>query len=703
MRKSQFSNLQRDSIAQQTDNLSKISEQLSDESKGEHMRRLPKRKITEKTKKRMTMFLGRRKEIEEAAQQLESKKFILKSNNLTQTTPALMYSTQIDQAPLVADPTNPFMYKSIEKTLKKHKTANEIKPLIFAFLLINSLIIGCFIGISIYSSSNNTAFDQFLAVNTEVNHNLQASRMLLQNILMTYALKENLVNESRYNILTVYDSSSKIRGLSSYSEFLELQRNDTIKALKTSSDNLVQVLSSKGVQSKDLLGQSVTARSVLSREVNFTLSWSAIAGQLFRLNALAYDFNNGVLNGGWPQPLLLENLLNYLMNYLPASTRSISSDWYKNTSADLLENYQSIQYFVFAIVFLIMILISAGVFTLMFVIRKLTSMLKTFSLASPHHIKERMIQLKSLISKMEKMRETMFYVCDQLDEAYILQQEEKVSLNKPNKNSLHYRETKFLFPKLGVSLFLVMIIYLSLAGLTLGMLALISSSISRQTWLRDKKIAAEDILFSFENHFNEILALIILKNGTIENKPYSEFFSNYEEKLRHSMTFATKLVSQDTSSSSSVEDDLLNSIQTLYSGNLCNNVAEDLSRICDLIDSQYPRQGMAQVERHLAEFYAQVYFQILVNGGSSSAIINQRDFVELEFAFIKIYEPAITNLLKSTQSRTETSVTSSLALAYIATSLLAMLVSMFSYRVFDTSFKSAMHVAYVLPSSTAFT
>lgn len=689
----------------QTDNLSRISEQPShNQSKMEEIRRLPKRRITDKTKKKMTVLFDKRKEINFAAQRLEEQKYMLKSSGFTQTSHAVAYSVQIEAAPSLVPTTDTF-YKTLELCVKKYSTLRLLRLTVPLFIVLNLMIVSMLGGIILFTGLKITQYSKYVTMHGSVQTNLQACRKLLRHAIQIKALRDGLVSESRYNHIADYDSASNLDYLRRYSVFLEKERNHTIDQLEKSANDLIgQVSNLESIESL-MLNRETSMENILAPGMSSDLDRSMIAGQILRIGSLAFIFNQAVLRNSWPENLTLQNLLDYLMDNIKQAAKIFSEQYFEEETESMLFQLGATQFLIYAIVLIISMLVTTGVVAFVVVIRRLANLLKALSYVTPHDIQERMTQLRAVMAKMDKMKESLYYMCDQLDEGYVLSQEKKEDQEKTKAPKIHFKVSKFLFPRLGIAAVFLMVMYLLLAGLTLAILILTSNKAGRLRWLQDNQQVIDTIQTNYETNFNEILSLLVLKNLTLENKPYSVFFSNYGDRIRNSMNYFSQLTSETSSisSSSSFNANLLSVYRSLYSDNICDRSTVGLRSVCRLVDGQTAVQGFAQIERRLAELFSQVYRQS-DEGMQTSTIMGQRYFVEIEFAYAVVYEPIIERLMIDTVNAMAVEAGYSDLLAYIVASVcitaLVTMSSAVSYQLCDASVRSTLHACFTLSVSS---
>lgn len=695
---------QEDSKLMHTDNYSKISEQPSQDKSNveEDMRRLPRRRITDNTKKKMTIIYDKRKEIDFAAQRLEEQKAIHKSSGFTQTSHALAYSKQVDVVPTLS-PSTEVTNRALERCISRYSTARLLRPLIALFVALNLMIIVIYGGVTLYTALMVNDYRKYIDLHTHIYNSLQASRKLLRNAIQSTALDQGLVTTTHYNHIADYDSTSDLSYLRNYSTYLEKDRNNTISQLEQSSKYLIELGSANIKLQRLMLQQDIAMKSYFATNVTVDQKWSTTGGQVLGVGALAHMFNQAALNGSWPADLTMKNLYDYLMNNFKQTSDKISSQWFKNETTQLLSQLKATQFFVYAIIFIIVVLVSTGVIAFFIVLRKLADLLRTLSVVGPHDILERMTQLKLVIAKMDKMKDSLYYMCDQLDEGYVLAGEKKPDKDKPKTQKLHFKISRPLFPRLRLASVFLMAMYFLLAGLTSAIFILTTEKAARITWLQDYQRTAEAMLGSYEDRFNDLLALLVLKTSTIDNKPYSEYFDAFDLKVRNNMSYFSQLTSEDTPNSSAFNTAILSRYQSLYSDDICSHAIASLQTACAQVDSQYARQGFAQIERHLVEMIVQVYHQAQ-RGVDAATVMQQRDYVEIEFAFTAIYEPIVRRALMDTVDCMASEATYGDMLVYVMASvgvtIIVMLSTAISYRLCDISVRSTLHACFAMSASS---
>lgn len=640
-------------IVQQSENPSRLSEHPSDvQSNNEEVKRLPKRKMTDKTKKKMTIIYGKQKEIDKAAQQLEEKKLILKSRDFSQTNLPQGVSIQSDQkAKIELVYNSDKIYKAVEKSLNKNHAKKLLKGLAWLFFCVNLTVIAFCIGINVYLVENSKSYTEYNDLQANLNTNFKACRRLLWNFIMTSALKSGSISNNRYSLLLPLFSSEYQQQYSDFGIYLEGQRNKSILFFESSSSSIINLAINKGL--KEVTGsEMIDLKSQLSSSLSTSNIWSFVSGHVLRLGGLVYQMNQFLLSKEPLPPLIENNSLDYLMNFLQPDEDKIVGVIADHQSTAYVNKLDDLQYLVFSIVFVVIVVILVGIVYFVLIAKKFENVLKLFSQLTPRDINERKTQLKVVVHKMERFKDSLYYSNEQLEEGYVLPSDDRENV-KPISLTVFFKKSRFIFENLLRAASTMLTSYILLAGLALALLILLALKKEELVWLEEKKTVSQKMVKTYSEHFNEVYSMLLLPERTIKNLPLSQFFSDYDKTIRTSMNLVPQLVTESSLSSTQYSSSLSSFIRSVYNKNICPLADPSLLQVCSQIDNKYPEQGLSQIETRLASFFTQIYFQKMIQYLQPATIINQPDFVQVELSFNEIYSKIAESILeKAVSSKT---------------------------------------------------
>ena len=234
----------------------------------------------------------------------------------------------------------------------------------------------------------------------------------------------------------------------------------------------------------------------------------------------------------------------------------------------------------------------------------------------------------------------------------------------------------------------IVMFYLVQVSFSSIMMLIFQENVGQALWITDKQWKSKQLISNQMIFYNGLKQKILFDKPTKGlNKSIDVFLTEWNTKMKENSAIIFHLFEE---SKGTKYEELEKFLKKASNSSLCSFVGklEKQKELCDLLDNQIPLRGIVQVFFRIVQYLEEIYTRVINSSFDRDKIMNDPEFVGLEYTFENVYFPAFLYLENQIQTKFEkfVSIRVNEAVNLIITMMISFIMVSFFFTLF--SFKN---------------